>query len=420
MKIKKLLFFGFGLLYSSTLVATPLVIAEATTEVPPPPEEEEEEAPASYSQTFIITAYYSPWPGQNHYVTGSYEGDIRLNGNGTNGADGTPVFPGMIAAPKTYSFGTKMYIPGIGMTAVHDRGGAIQPAGQRGNSYDRLDVWMGGGDEGLRKALGWGKRTVEVLVYGIQPELEEAVYFDSYSTVENLATQLFLNPLEFPNDLYFGTSSDSVKKMQGYLHDWGYLDMEPDGFYGESTANALFQFQLDFGIVSDSEELGAGHFGIKTRQNFDKLIKNKDTAAQTLQEKQGANLLEKYSDLYEEKKLFSNSLGLGDSGESVRQLQEELVRLGFLRIEPSGYFGETTEHALFKYQQSIGLVSDQSNSGAGYLGPQTRTALNKIIENRYESKSKMAYQREEIANGKKTLPFLNDTVAALKEEDSIQ
>ncbi len=418
MKTKKILSFGFGLFYTSSLLGTPLVIAEAATEVPPPPTEEE--TPAYYSQTFIITAYYSPLPGQEHYVTGSYEGDIRLNGNGTNGASGTPVFPGMIAAPKTYAFGTKMYIPGVGMTSVEDRGGAIQPAGQRGNAYDRLDVWMGHGDEGLRKALGWGKRTVEVMVYGIQPELEEAVYFDSYATVENLATQIFLNPLEFPNDLYFGTSSDAVKKMQGYLHDWGYLALEPDGFYGDDTATAVFEFLLDFGIVSDAAQLGAGHFGIKTRQTFDQLIKNEDTAIQTIQEKQGANLLKKYPDLYEEKALFSSSLGLGDSGESVRQLQEELIRLGFLRIEPSGYFGETTEHALFKYQQSIGLVSDSEASGAGYLGPQTRSALNKLIEVRYESKSKMAYQREEITNGKKVLPFLNNTVASLKEEDSIQ
>ena len=72
-------------------------------------------AHASYQQTFIISAYYSPIPGQAKYVTGSYEGDIRLNGSGVNSADGTPVYPGMIAAPSTYAFGTKMNIPGIGI-----------------------------------------------------------------------------------------------------------------------------------------------------------------------------------------------------------------------------------------------------------------------------------------------------------------
>ena len=55
-----------------------------------------------YVKKFKISAYYSPLPCQNKYATGSYQGDIRLNGSGVNSADGTPVYPGMIAAPKTY------------------------------------------------------------------------------------------------------------------------------------------------------------------------------------------------------------------------------------------------------------------------------------------------------------------------------
>ena len=67
-----------------------------------------------------------PSPNQPHYFKGTYEKEVRLNGRGTNGADGTQVYPGMIAAPKTFPFGTKMQIPGIGFVAVHDRGGAIK------------------------------------------------------------------------------------------------------------------------------------------------------------------------------------------------------------------------------------------------------------------------------------------------------
>lgn len=409
---------SFALLFASAVLALQVCpgVLEATslaTEVPPPPVD----APDYTVHTFIITAYYSPLPGQNYYVTGSYEGDIRLNGNGTNGADGTPVFPGMIAAPKSYAFGTKMYIPGIGLTSVHDRGGAIVHAGDRGNAHDRLDVWMGAGDEGLRNALGWGKRTVDVLVYGINEAVEEEVYFDAYSTVENLATQTFLAPLDFPQDLYLGTSSEEVRKMQGYLRDWGYLSMEPDGFYGESTAEALYQFQLDFGIVAGPEELGAGHFGGKTRRQFDVLIKNPSSAENILIEKKGENLLLRYQDLYEDKILFSSALGLGDSGESVIRLQEELTRLGYLRISATGFFGETTEHALFKFQQAQGLISSQTETGAGYLGPQTRALLNSFIEARYKTKMELAFQREAISSGRKVIPLPSDTVASLKEED---
>lgn len=55
-------------------------------------------------RTFIVTAYYSPLPDQDHYLMGSYEADLRLNGNGTHGASGRPVYVGMLAAPKHYEF----------------------------------------------------------------------------------------------------------------------------------------------------------------------------------------------------------------------------------------------------------------------------------------------------------------------------
>ena len=37
----------------------------------------------------LVTAYYSPLPNQSFYIRGSLAADKRLNGRGTNGADGT-------------------------------------------------------------------------------------------------------------------------------------------------------------------------------------------------------------------------------------------------------------------------------------------------------------------------------------------
>lgn len=68
-----------------------------------------------YTTSFVSTAYYSPLEGQRAYVTGNLTAEKRLNGNGTNGADGTEVLFGMLAAPRTYPFGTKIYIPGLGL-----------------------------------------------------------------------------------------------------------------------------------------------------------------------------------------------------------------------------------------------------------------------------------------------------------------
>jgi 3D (Asp-Asp-Asp) domain-containing protein len=55
---------------------------------------------------------------------------------------GTVAKRGTIAAPKGIPFGTRIYIPGVGVCVVEDRGGAI-----RGN---RLDVWRNSHAEALR------------------------------------------------------------------------------------------------------------------------------------------------------------------------------------------------------------------------------------------------------------------------------
>lgn len=111
-------------------------------------------------KTLTVTAYYSPVQGQSRYATGSFAGDKRLNGNGTNGASGIEVFDGMVAAPKTYAFGTKIQIEGK-IYQVEDRGGAIVTAGNRNQKYDRIDIWMGKGEEGLSRATAWGKKNLE-------------------------------------------------------------------------------------------------------------------------------------------------------------------------------------------------------------------------------------------------------------------
>ena len=104
------------------------------------------------SGEYVLSAYYSPVPGQSRYATGTYEGDIRLNGGGVMTASGTAVKDaggGFVAAPPCMEFGTILSIDGLGTVKVLDRGGAIKG--------HRLDIWMGYGDEGLASALKWGK-----------------------------------------------------------------------------------------------------------------------------------------------------------------------------------------------------------------------------------------------------------------------
>ncbi|MBD3360536.1 hypothetical protein GF366_01910, partial [Candidatus Peregrinibacteria bacterium] len=271
-----------------------------------------------YTKTFSISAYYSPLPCQKKYTTGSYEGDIRLNGSGVNGADGTAVYPGMVAAPKNYPFGTKMYIPGLGTVSVHDRGGAIVEANGEEGVYDRLDVWMGYGDKGLARALTWGKRNVSVTVYGTDPGIKENILLTDYSPDEAIPNACIVNipetdqspestknlessvleepdvklassepadPVEELNvelaesletDLKNGDEGDAVKKLQRELTNLNFYRGEINGIYDEITEHAVFKFQQSQLLAGDKNSAGAGVFGPKTRDRMNEIISSKN------------------------------------------------------------------------------------------------------------------------------------------------
>lgn len=355
-------------------------------------------AHGAYQQYFTISAYYSPIEGQERYVTGSLAGDIRLNGSGVNSADGTPVYPGMIAAPSTYAFGTKMNVPGVGIVAVHDRGGAIVNAGERGQYHDRLDIWMGFGDKGLSRALNWGKRDVEVTVYGIDPSLKENVYLEGFTEAEKFVKSLINKQNIFKDDLFFGTSGDKVGELQNYLTDLGYYKGKIDNYYGDAVYKAVIQFQLDQKIIERKEEFGAGYLGPRSREQLEAVIQNRKK-----------DLLPKYN------------LGKDDNGDEVKKLQQALLDLGY-DLEVTGTYDQQTIDAVFEFQKDNDIVDDVSEVGAGYFGPQTYSVLalkadelNHNVEDNFEETVIVQADYDEF-NLSLQLGDSSDAVIKLQEE----
>jgi len=97
----------------------------------------------SYTVRMEVTAYTN-----GPESTGKRPGDPGYGETASTDLAG----PGTIAAPRTYSFGTKMYVPGYGWGVVLDRGGAIQ-----GN---HLDVWF----KTVEEARRWGRQQLDVIV----------------------------------------------------------------------------------------------------------------------------------------------------------------------------------------------------------------------------------------------------------------
>lgn len=200
---------------------------------------------------FIVTAYYSPLPGQDKYATWSYAGDIRLNGRWTHGASWKAVHPWFLAAPKNYSFGTKIYIDGLGVGVVEDRGWAIVNAGKRWYEYDRIDVWMWYGDEWRIRAIKWWKRTV--LGNKVDESTQLSIAFDN-------------SPLNKYFDLTVNAQNpqkENVIQLQELFQEIGKYNGEINGEF-DDIRDILIDFQLKKSIISSPQSSEAWYFGPKT------------------------------------------------------------------------------------------------------------------------------------------------------------
>jgi len=295
---------------------------------------------------FVLTAYYSPEPGQCCYVRGGYEADKVLNGEGARGADGTSVFPGMAAAPADIPFGTRILLPGIGTVGVHDRGGAIRVL----NSGEyRLDLWAGYGEEGLARALAFGVQRMRGTVYPVgieQPAVSLALDTlpAAYDRLEPFAVHagdlLAVQP-------QLNDRGPSVTLLQEYLQRTGYFDRKPTGFFGPETQQSLRIFAQDYGLTAPTDQLG----------------------------EELAAYLQAARDREEAANPVSAFIEQGAAPTVIMEAQRTLRFLGYYAGRTDGTYSDELKQAILRFQQDHGLVGTAQDPGAGRVGPLTNQKL---------------------------------------------
>jgi len=268
------------------------------------------------AQKFLVSAYYSPLPGQNKYIRWTYEWDIRLNWRWTNWADWTEVYMWLLAAPRTYKFWTKINLPGLWLWTVHDRGWAIIAK----SNYDRIDIWMWKWEAGLSRALNWGMRFIDweiceawadnldfTSVPSKLPWYVERRLVSRTTSLKNWWTYTFVwswvwwkkvtvwwktswasvsakkivvkkeEEFEFvkiPKDIWEGDSWENVLKLQMILQNiWFYRDSTITWKYDIETMEAVFNFQRENWVVDSLDQLWAGHFWKRTKAALEKYLK---------------------------------------------------------------------------------------------------------------------------------------------------
>ncbi|MBE6004073.1 MAG: CHAP domain-containing protein [Lachnospiraceae bacterium] len=125
------------------------------------------------------------------------------------------------------------------------------------------------------------------------------------------------------NVVALGEQSDLVKKYQQILINLGYLEGEADGNFGLGTQNAIKAFQ------SRNDQVVDGYLGPDTRTAM------------------------------ESPTAIPFAMRLGEQSDSVKELQEYLVKYGYLSSDKAtGYFGELTKSAVANFQSRNGLTAD--------------------------------------------------------------
>jgi peptidoglycan hydrolase-like protein with peptidoglycan-binding domain len=121
--------------------------------------------------------------------------------------------------------------------------------------------------------------------------------------------------------------------------------VEPTGYYGSLTKEAVIKLQSKHGLEQD------GVAGAKTLS----VIKNLLYQSTATRSSGGSALKE------------------GMSGNSVTSLQQDLKALGYLSVEPTGYYGSLTKEAVIKLQSKHGLEQD------GVAGAKTFSTIDRLM-----------------------------------------
>jgi peptidoglycan hydrolase-like protein with peptidoglycan-binding domain len=150
-----------------------------------------------------------------------------------------------------------------------------------------------------------------------------------------------------PNLLTKGDEGEQVRVLQEQLRVAGYYFGNSTGVFGPITEEAVKRFQQAYKLDDD------GVVGPETQRRLPAL---------------GIGYGEDVS-----KRSNDGKLRIGDRGESVRVVQEQLIKAGYLEGEPNGYYGPYTADAVSKFQAANYLAS------SGVAGPTTRAKLHSLV-----------------------------------------
>lgn len=184
-----------------------------------------------------------------------------------------------------------------------------------------------------------------------------------------------------------GDEGESIRILQERLRIAGYYYGNSTGVFGPLTEEAVKRFQEAYKLDVD------GIVGPATLAKLPPL-----------------NIGTGEADDAPKPRVSGDKLRLGDRGEAVRVLQEQLIEAGYLHGEPNGYFGPYTADAVKKFQ------ADNYLAASGVAGPTTRARLH----DRVSATSKSDFNVMEIQRRLRERGFYKGELNGVMEDETKQ
>ncbi|MBP2646238.1 MAG: Cell wall-binding protein [Firmicutes bacterium] len=158
--------------------------------------------------------------------------------------------------------------------------------------------------------------------------------------------------------LKYGMKGSEVKVIQKYLVDLKYLKKgAANGEFDQNTQDAILRFQREVklktdGMVGPATREALQHYKPATKETSKAAKPSPADLKQLVRQKQSENLIR-----------------LGMKGQEVKEVQEALIKTGFLTGKADGVYGQATFIAVTNLQKDARLTED------GVVGSKTFLAL---------------------------------------------
>ena len=158
-----------------------------------------------------------------------------------------------------------------------------------------------------------------------------------------------------------GSEGADARKVQNRLKELGYYQGKVDGKFGRASMNALKNFQTSNGLKAD---------GVAGKNTYAKLF-NAAAIPYSVPETPAPSqeAIPQATGTPAAESSVWKTLRSGDSGTEVKQLQENLIQMGYMSGTPDGKYGTKTVEAVKAFQKANKLNAD------GTAGPQTLKAV---------------------------------------------